>query len=370
MTLDRKPLAQLEGCPRDLVTALPAAAHHFAPSSTDEAAEILAAATDERAPVLFHGAGTRQGLGHPVLPDVVVSTSRLDRIIKWEPEDLTAVVEPGASVRTIEQELGARGQTAGLPEWEDAGSVGGVVATGTSGYRRARLGPTRDRVLEVLMVTGDGRKIRGGGQVVKNVSGYDLPRLATGSMGRLGLIASICFKLWPLPEASATVEVTSAAAAWRTLYRPLAVLETPGGSWAFLQGTGAEVRSQAALLGGAVSEGLDWPEPPAGAFACSIRVRPSDLRHAVELLGSGWNYVAQHGVGVIDAATDDPDADEIILLRRWAEEHDGALVVSRAGPVEVDPWGTPPPALGLQRRIVSGFDPYGIANPGRLPGGV
>ncbi len=370
MTLDRRPLAQLEACPRDLVTALPAALHHFAPSSADEAAEILAAATDERATVLFHGAGTRQGLGNPVHPDAVVSTSRMDRIIKWEPEDLTAVVEPGASVRTIEQELGTRGQTAGLPEWEDAGSVGGVVATAASGYRRARLGPTRDRVLEVLIVTGDGRKVRGGGQVVKNVSGYDLPRLATGSMGRLGLIASICFKLWPLPEASATVEVTSAATAWRTLYRPLAVLETSGGSWAFLQGTSAEVRSQAALLGGAASEGLDWPEPPSGAFACSIRVRPSDLRHAVELLGSGWNYVAQHGVGVIDAATDVPDADEITALRRWAEEHEGALVVTRAGSVDVDPWGALPPALELQRRLVSGFDPYGIANPGRLPGGV
>ncbi|NIR39303.1 MAG: FAD-binding protein, partial [Gemmatimonadetes bacterium] len=93
------------------------------------------------------------------------------RVVDWQPDDLTVVVEAGVTVGTLESMLAERGQTALLPEWGPEATVGGVVAAGISGYRRARLGPTRDRVLEVTIVTGDGRVVRGGGRVVKNVSG-------------------------------------------------------------------------------------------------------------------------------------------------------------------------------------------------------
>lgn len=371
LKLVSRPLSDFPAAPTALSELLPAAAHLLAPSGEEEAAEMLRSATDERARVMFHGHGTRQGMGGELEPDVVMSTAHMDRIIRWEPDDLTLVVESGASVRVVESELGERGQTAGLPEWDDAGTIGGVVATGSSGYRRARLGPTRDRLLEVRLVTGDGRVIHGGGRVVKNVSGYDLPRLATGSMGRLGLIASVCLKLWPLPEASATVELeVPPAVAWRRLYRPLAVLETPTRSLAMLQGTEAEVSAQVGAVAGQVREGLDWPPPPAGDFACSVRIRPSDLTAAVREIPAHWDWVAQHGVGLIEAACDRPDPEEVLWFRSWAEERGGSLVILRPGGIAVDPWGRPPAALDLQRRILSGFDPYGIANPGRLPGGI
>lgn len=366
-----KPVSEHVEAPVDIAGGLPKAAHHFAPATSAEAADMLRSASDERAAVLFHGHGTRQGVGAELHPDVVMSTARLNRIVRWEPDDLTLVVEPGASVREVESELSTRSQTAGLPEWDDAGTIGGVVATGDSGYRRARLGPTRDRMLEVEILTGDGRIVHGGGRVVKNVSGYDLPRLATGSMGRLGLISSVCLKLWPLPEASATVALdTLPATAWSRLYRPLAVLETREGSWAMLQGTAAEVSAQARDAGGEITDGLVWPTPPSGAFACSVRVRPSDLSAGLARLPLDWDFVAQHGVGVIDAGCDDPQIDDVHSMRSWAEERGGTLVITRRGGVEMDSWGRVPNAIDLQRRVVAGFDPCGIANPGKLPGGV
>ena len=127
-------------------------------------------------------------------------------------------------LRDFLDQLEQRGQTAVLPEDVPGATVGGVVACGLSGWRRLRYGPTRDRVLETVSVTGDGRVIRGGARLVKNSTGYDLPRLLTGSFGSLGLIVQVCLKLWPEPEEHVTVTIDDperAAAA----YRPLAVIE-------------------------------------------------------------------------------------------------------------------------------------------------
>ena len=166
---------------------------------------MLTAASTDRTAVLLWGGGTHQGIGGRVSPGVVLATSRLDRIVSWEPEDLTVVVEAGVRIGDLDDLLAEKGQSAVLPETMPDATVGGVVAGGISGYRRARYGPTRDRVLEVTLVTGDGRIVTGGGQVVKNVSGYDLPRLATASFGGLGLVGRVCLKLWPAPPARFTM---------------------------------------------------------------------------------------------------------------------------------------------------------------------
>ena len=187
----------IEGAPEDAVTV--------APSTLEDTANILAIASRYSLPVLVWGGGTHQGMGGRVDPAVVLSTARLDSIVDWQPEDLTVVVEAGVRVADLEDRLAGRNQTAVLPEASGRATVGGVVAAGVSGFRRLRYGPTRDRMLEVDLVTGDGRVVRGGGRVVKNVTGYDLPRLATGSFGSLGLIGRVCLKLWPLPEARRTV---------------------------------------------------------------------------------------------------------------------------------------------------------------------
>ena len=188
----------------------PTDVEHRHPGSVEELAETLSHASSERRTVLLWGGGTHQGYGYPLSADLVVFTDGLTSFVDWEPDDLTVVVEGGMTVASLEARLATRGQSAILAEVPEAGTVGGALAAGISGYRRGRFGPTRDRILEVTLVTGDGRVVRAGGRVVKNVTGYDLARLAVGSFGRLGVIVSACLKLWPLPRASATVRATGA----------------------------------------------------------------------------------------------------------------------------------------------------------------
>ena len=351
---------------------IPPAEFVFAPSDTDELAALMAEATERRARVLVWGGGAHQGIGGRVDPDVVVVTAGLDRVVAWEPEDLTLVVEAGVPVADVEAMLAEQNQTAALCEWGGPATVGGVVAAGISGYRRHRYGPTRDRMLEVTVVTGDGRVVRGGGRVVKNVTGYDLPRLFTGSFGALGVIVSVCFKLWPLSESSATVAIDDPGRASEVLFRPVAVLETPHGSYAYLAGTEAEVASEAERVGGAVTEGFVWPDPPKDETVWSLRVPPALVTEAIGRLPEGWAFVAEHGVGHVRCAGPfDPEAAK--ELRGWAEEVGGGFVLEHADDDEVygsfDPWGTPPPGLALQRRLMAAFDPAHVLVPGRLPGG-
>jgi glycolate oxidase FAD binding subunit len=362
-------LSRLEPAPPEVVDAVPPAAFVFAPGAPGEVAAVLDAASERRAPVLVWGGGTHQGIGHRVSPEVVLSTARLDRVIAWEPDDLTIVVEAGATVGAIEARLAERGQTALLPETEPSATIGGVISAGVSGYRRARFGPTRDRVLQVTVATGDGRIVTGGGRVVKNVSGYDLPRIVTGSFGSLGVVVSVCLKLWPLPAVSATVPVADPAVAWRTAYRPAAVLQTEAGGFAYLQGTEAEVASQALALGGSPEMGFAWPAPPPGDVVASVRVRPSRVVATIGRLGDA-PFVAQHGVGEVVAGLP-ADEGTVNRLRLWAEGEGGALVLLSAPEgFAVDPWGSDPPGLEIQRRLIAGFDPVRVINPGRLPGGV
>lgn len=364
-------LDTLEPAPDEIAVSLPEAPYRFAPVSREETAQIMAAATDAEKRVLIWGGGTHQQIGNPVDPDVVVTTRRMDTIISHEPADLTVVAEAGVAVSVLNQQLAASGQTAALVENAPGATLGGVIAAGLSGYHRARYGPTRDRLLEVTIVTGDGRIVTGGGRVVKNVSGYDIPRLATGALGSLGVITSVALKLWPVPEQTITIQLEDPVLAWRNLYRPVAVLETADGAWAFLQGTEQGVAAQVAAVGGEAVAGFVWPDPPAGAYSWSIQVPPTLVGEVVARLDGEWRFVAQHGVGVVEVAADAAEPERLGELRSWAEEAGGSLVWRHgARPAGFDPWGTPPGSLALQRRVKAAFDPLGVCNPGRLPGGL
>ena len=345
------------------------------PESIDEASALLAGLNDDRTRVRIRGGGTHLGIGHPFEPDLIISTAHLDRIVAWEPDDLTVVVEAGVTVEELEGTLAEKGQTALLHERSGAGTVGGALATATSGWRRYRYGPLRDRVLETTLVSSDGRVVTAGGRLVKNVTGYDIPRLATGSLGSLGLIARACLKLWPLPAASATVRVESAEEALARSFRPLAVLETAEETAVYLGGTPEEVEGQTAALGSTPVDGLGWPDTPTGQVRFSVRVPPSSLRSIVRRirLREDRRYVAQFGVGEVSVGTDSISTEELRSLRSEAEAAGGSLVILNA-PDDLrrnfDPWGTPPASLPIQRRLVSLFDPGRVINPGVLPGGI
>ena len=352
------------------IPGAPAGALTLAPSTNEEVVAVLRHATMSKKVVQVWGGGTRQGYGTPRIPDIVMSMANLADVEAWDPDDLTVVVGAGIAVSALEKQLGERSQTAVLPERPGASTVGGVISAAVSSLRRGRLLGTRERILETTVVTGDGRIVRAGGRVVKNVTGYDLPRLMVGAFGALGVITSVCLKLWPVPPAAATVEIADLDVASKVA-RPLAVLQTNADTSVFVWGTESEVDALAARLGGRATSGLAWPADPDGVFRWSLRVPPADTSEAVSRLPAGWQYLAVHGVGEVRAASDSvKGASE---LRDWAEVQGGQLVVvdSPARSLgEFDPWGAPPPGLGIQRGLIAQFDPARIINPGRLPAGL
>jgi glycolate oxidase FAD binding subunit len=349
----------------------PAVDHTIAPTSAEEAAAVLRFASERGLRVLFWGAGTHQAMGHAVAPDLVMTTAGLDQVIDWQPDDLTVVVQPGVPIADLEAKLQQRGQTAVLPESPGAATVGGAVAAGLSGWRRLRYGPTRDRMLEVRLATGDGRVVRGGARLVKNVTGYDLPRLVTGSFGSLGLISDVCLKLWPLTTERAMLHVDDAAAALEAAYRPDAVIESNDAVTVYLAGSAEEIAAQVEHIGGDLVVGHRWPEPLPGRTEAVARVPASAVVVVVEMLRRlGVAFQAAHGVGEVRFVADEI-ADELDHLRKTAEAIGGALIIARApDDSTIEPWGTPPGSVDLQRRVKAAFDPVGVANPGILPGGI
>lgn len=345
-------------------------AEHHAPPDIESLAATLRRATKSASVVQVVGGGTRQGYGSPPSPDIVLEMRDMSGIETWDPDDLTVTVGAGMPIAELEATLATRSQTAVLPEVPGRSTVGGVISAGVSSLRRGRLLGTRERVLEATLVTGDGRIVRGGGRVVKNVTGYDLPRLVVGAFGSLGVIASVCLKLWSTPPASVTVDIDDLESATRVT-RPLAVLEENGATRVFLWGTHQEVAATSARLGGEISEGHRWPSDPTGVFRWSLRVPPALTSAAVARLPAEWRYLAIHLVGEVRAASE--DAGGAAAVRAWAEESGGSLVVVDAPPEGLnglDPWGALPPGLDIQRRLIAQFDPGRVINPGRLPGGI
>lgn len=348
----------------------PAADLTVAPKTPHDVSAILHYASEKGLNVQVWGGGTRSGFGSPPFPDIVMSTERLADVEVWEPDDLTLVIGAGARVSDVESMLAGQNQSAVLPEVPGASTIGGVIAAGASALRRGRLFGTRERLLETTVVTGDGRIVRGGGRVVKNVTGYDLPRLHVGAFGSLGVIVSVCLKLWPIPPVGATVTLDDPATAAR-IARPLAVLEEDGVTRVFVWGTEAEVESKVERLGGAAVPGLDWPSDPTGDYRWSLRLPPAMTGDGIDRLPPSWPYLAVHGVGEVRTASDSIDGAE--NLRSWAESVSGHLVMAGApaDPVpNFDPWGAPPPGLRIQENLIAQFDPARVINPGRLPGGL
>ena len=355
----------------DLVGA-PEAEFVVAPSSAEETGRVLQVASEQGLQVLIWGGGSHQGIGGRVEADVLLSTSQLSQITEWEADDLTLVTEAGVSVAEIEEKLGERNQTALLPESMESATVGGIIAAGLSGWQRLRYGPTRDRMLEVVLVTGDGRSVRGGGRVVKNVTGYDLPRLATGSLGSLGVITQVCLKLWPRSETTATVTLDDPDRAG-SAHRPLAMIEDQNGLHVYLGGHPEDIDAQVQELGGAAVPELRWPPLLTDPIVMSLRIPPRAIHEGRPRIPDGWNYQIEHGVGQIWLGAERDGFDAAQDLRPWAESIGGSLVLMEA-PESVyqqfDPWGSPPASIDIQRRMVAQFDPMRILNRGRLPGGL
>ena len=176
------------------------------PETPEEMAAVLAWASIHGQPVVVRGGGTHLDWGRrPADLGLIVSTKRLNRITRYEPGDLTVSVEAGISIADLNRELARHGQWLPLDAASESATIGGAIATNDSGPLRHRYGTPRDQIIGVRLATADGRLAVAGGQVVKNVAGYDLAKLVAGSFGSLAGIVSATFKLAPMPAASTTV---------------------------------------------------------------------------------------------------------------------------------------------------------------------
>jgi FAD/FMN-containing dehydrogenase len=285
-------------------------------------------------------------------------------VLRYDPADLTVTVAAGTTVETLNAILGERGQECPLDPRDHRATVGGVLSAGLSGHRRLRHGPLRNRVLEVRFVTADGRVVKGGGPTVKNVSGYDLPRLLVGALGTIGLLTQVTLRAEPLAPASRWAltfrdpeEVRSA------LFRPASILFDGRRTRVLLEGEPADVDAQ---MGAAVLEPEEAPRFPPGGHRGRISVTPDRIAAlGLTLTAAGVRWLAEIGVGTVHVSADDPE--RLATARVLAQEHDGWML-REAGAPALDPFGVSLPNLALQQRVKAAFDPHGKMSPGRIPG--
>lgn len=177
------------------------------PETVQQVSETLALADKERVSVIPCGNGTKMYLGGiPRSLDLILSITRLNQVLEYEPADLTVMTQAGITLASLQNTLGQKGQLLALdPPFASKATIGGILSTNSTGPRRLLYGAVRDLVIGIKVVHPGGMISKGGGKVVKNVAGYDMNKLYLGALGTLGIIVEANFKLRPLPRMEKTL---------------------------------------------------------------------------------------------------------------------------------------------------------------------
>jgi glycolate oxidase FAD binding subunit len=387
------------------------------PATMEETSEVMKLASREGLAVSPRGGGTKMGLGNPPRRvDLILSTARMDRIIEHVPGDQIVRVQAGVKLQDLQENLAESDQMLGVDPPEEGATVGGTVAANSSGPRRLRYGTIRDLIIGVKVVLADGTVAKAGGKVVKNVAGYDLSKLFTGSLGTLGVIAEANFRLHPIRETARTVflEVDDHAkianAVQELTHSSLSqfVLDALEMRWeggrgviaALFEGIEPAVEAQSSaatevLRSHGEANVLDEDDGEefwerfarrpwdAGDVGLKIGSPPSDLTAvldsvvgAAERAGVEVSLSGHAGTGVTFAGLsggEDALVEVIEEVREIRLRRGGSVVVQEA-PLTIkerlDVWGSGGDYLGLTRRVKEKFDPGYILNPGRFLGGI
>jgi glycolate oxidase FAD binding subunit len=399
------------------------------PGSQEEVAAALKIATSAGLKVIPRGGATKMDWGNPLARtskpgnnerensesgELILSTRRLNRVMEHAWGDMTATVEAGCTFQQFQQTLAAHGQRLALdPLWPEQATIGGILATNDSGPLRVRFGNLRDLIIGVTLALPDGTLAKSGGKVVKNVAGYDLPKLATGSLGTLGITTQAIFRLHPIPRETRTLSfavsdtgISDGGNMNALLFAIQDCSMVPTGIQVRAGSYGApelDIRFEGTVAGceaqidqtEAIASGARRVESPADVWnarsalwsgtepsvVCKVSMLPADLalfldsiRRASEMR-LRWRIVAQSvGVGCLRLEGSFAALlDAVKELRNNLETRGGSFTILR-GPLEIksklDVWGSAGDALPLMKRIKAQFDPAGVLNPGRFIGGI
>lgn len=398
------------------------------PAQIEELSEALRIAGHESMRVLPSGAGTWFEMGNsPLEPHVFISTARMNRILEYEPADLTATVEAGCTLATFNERALAHRQFIPLdPPGSKASTIGAIASTASFGPLRCGYGTPRDWIIGMRIVHMGGVITKAGGKVVKNVAGYDLCKLYAGSYGTLGIIGELSLKLRARPSGDSTILLFSRS------FEPLARVVAEGVQ-SDLQPSAAEIFSSGGLQGpletdrpftlalrflaepqtiasqlrlvsdlrqkhditeSSLSEDDGqgfWKgyaaalESPEWAYILRIGVRPSQISETlaeIEKQAPGASYFCHAANGVIrvygrgDWLSKLKTAQRprrLSELRHAVQNGGGSLVIERA-PAEIrsmlDVWGEVGPNARLMREVKAKFDPQSLLNTGRFVAGI
>jgi glycolate oxidase FAD binding subunit len=380
------------------------------PEVAEELAELVAIANRDRSPLLVAGNSSKLDWGGSVTgAKSIVSTQKLDRLIAHAVGDLTVTVEAGMKFSKLQEILATAGQFLPLdPAYPDRATIGGIIATADTGSLRHRYGGVRDLLLGISFIRADGKMAKAGGRVVKNVAGYDMMKLFTGSYGTLGILTAVTFRVYPLPANSGTVILTGsieglAKVAKILLASTLTPIAVDGLSTAFsrhleisntpslavkfatipesiaqqseqllaiAKGLGLKGGSwqgeQAQRLWGGIQTGI-WGDTPIG---CKLGVRSTAAVETIEWIDRSTDHQAKgvihlsSGIGACALS----DVKHIAPLRSHCEASGGFVSVLQATEAvkqQIDVWGYRGNAVPLMQKIKQQFDPGNILNPGR-----
>jgi glycolate oxidase subunit GlcD len=395
-----------------------------APGSIEEAGEVMKLASRQGWSVVPCGASTWLNAGNPIeRVNVVISTARLNQFLDHEPADLVASAQAGVTLENFNQALALGGQWLPLDPPDDGrATLGGVVATGLAGAQKCGYGMARNFVIGMRVVLPDGRLVKAGGRVVKNVAGYDLCKLFTGSYGTLGLIAELTFKLRPRPAKEVTVLATGslegvlkvAQSVHETRLFPVAIelvssalahrigVETAAGDVLLLTRFAGLAKTVSYQVEKATTRILDTPEigietesndqdlwRRLAAAATKLdemlswraAVRPTRVGEFIKIVKdtypksfskSFWHAgIADGRVRMMEplGAGTPEHLSTLTHLRNVAQSFGGSLVIESAADeikLAMDAWGRRGSSDIVMKRIKDGLDPQNLLSPGRF----